>query len=206
MGWARKLLGGITALRLLLPRLPVFHTPCVSRRSPILNGKGSSFKNRPDCFGPFRVRADLGASRFGPVYLGREPSRSDRVVIRTFELSEEWREFGELSDLLSSFRTLCETTLDHAGLARPLAFGAEGDIPFVVYSDLAGTAMDAVMRQDGVRPVAEVLLRARQLAEAIDFAASAGVHHGMIAPCDVILEGERTGVTGIGLAQALIKA
>ena len=66
--------------------------------------------------------------------------------------------------------------------------------------------MDAVMRQDGVRPIAEVLLRAGQLAEAIDFAASAGVHHGMMAPCDVILEGERTGVTGIGLAQALIKA
>ena len=66
--------------------------------------------------------------------------------------------------------------------------------------------MDAVMRQDGVRPLAEVLLRAGQLAEAIDFAASAGVHHGMMAPCDVILEGERTGVTGIGLAQALIKA
>ncbi len=44
------------------------------------------------------------------------------------------------------------------------------------------------------------------LADAIDFAASAGVHHGMMAPCDVILEGERTGVTGFGLAQALIKA
>ena len=66
--------------------------------------------------------------------------------------------------------------------------------------------MDAVMRQDGVRPVAEVLLRASQLADAIDCAASAGIHHGMMAPCDVILEGERTGVTGIGLAQALIKA
>ena len=66
--------------------------------------------------------------------------------------------------------------------------------------------MDAVMRQDGPRPVAEVLQRTRQLADAIDFAASAGVHHGMMAPCDVILEGERTGVTGFGLAQALIKA
>ena len=65
--------------------------------------------------------------------------------------------------------------------------------------------MDAVMRQDGVRPVAEVLQRTRQLADAIDFAASAGVHHGMMAPSDVILEGERTGVTGCGLAQALIK-
>jgi serine/threonine protein kinase len=65
--------------------------------------------------------------------------------------------------------------------------------------------MDAVMRQDGVRPVAEVLERTRQLADAIDFAASAGIHHGMLAPCDVILEGERTGITGFGLAQALIK-
>ncbi len=206
MGWARKLLRGITALRLLPPRLPVFHSaPCVSRRSPLLNGKGSSSNHRPDCFGPFQVRADLGASRFGPVYLGRDPSTNMRVVIRTFELSQKWREFGEQSDLLDSFRKLCETTLDHPSLARPLAFGAEGDIPYLVYSDLAGTAMDAVMRQDGVRPVAEVLQRTRQLADAIDFAASAGVHHGMMAPCDVILEGERTGVTGFGLAQALIK-
>ena len=113
---------------------------------------------------------------------------------------------GEQSDLLDSFRELCETTLEHPGLARPLAFGAEGNIAYLVYSDLAGPAMDAMMREDGVRPIAEVLRRAGQLAEAIDFAASAGVHHGMMAPCDVILEGERTGVTGIGLAQALIKA
>ena len=97
-------------------------------------------------------------------------------------------------------------TLDHPGLARSLAFGAEGDIPYLVYSDLAGTAMDAVMRQDGARPIEEVLQRTRQLADAIDFAANAGVHHGMMAPGDVILDRERTGITGFGLAQALIKA
>jgi serine/threonine protein kinase len=191
--------------RYFSPRLRFFTAPCVSRRSPLLNGKGSSSKHRPDCFGPFRVRADLGASRFGPVYLGRDPSTNTRVIIRTFELSKKWRELGEQSDLLDSFRKLCETTLNHPSLARPLAFGAEGDIPYVVYADLAGTAMDAVMRQDGVRPVEEVLQRTRQLGDAIDFAAKAGVHHGMMAPCDVILEGERTGVTGFGLAQALIK-
>ncbi len=145
-------------------------------------------------FGPFQVRADLGASCFGPVYLGSDPSTNTRVVIRTFELPREWRQFGEQSDLLDSFQKLCETTLDHPGLARPLAFGA---------LDLAGTAMDA-MRQ--ARPVAEVLQRTQQLADAIDFAASAGVYHGMLSSCDVILEGERTGITGIGLAQALIKA
>jgi hypothetical protein len=89
-------------------------------------------------------------------------------VIRTFALSHERREFGAQSDLLDSFRKLCETMLDHPSLARPLACGAEGEIPYLVYSDLAGLAMDAVMRQDGPRPVAEVLLRARQLAEAID--------------------------------------
>jgi serine/threonine-protein kinase len=91
-------------------------------------------------------------------------------------------------------------------VARPLAFGAEGDIPYIVFADLAGTAMDAVMRQHGPRPVAEVVQRATQVAEAIDCAASAGVHHGMLAPCDIILDAEQTGVTGFGLAQALIKA
>ena len=171
-----------------------------------MNGKASSSAHRPHGFGPFQVRTDLGASRFGAVYLGRDPSTNTRVVIRTFELSRERREFGAQSDLLDSFRKLCETMRDHPSVARPLACGAEGEIPYLVYSDLAGTAMDAVMRQDGPRPVAEVLQRARQLADAIDCAASAGIHHGMMAPCDVILDGERSGVTGFGLAQALIKA
>ena len=119
VGWARKLLRGMSPLS-------------VSRRSPLLNAKGSSSKHRPDCFGPFRVRADLGTSRFGPVYLGCDPSTNTRVVIRTFELFPEWREFGEQSDLLDLFRKLCETTLDHPSVARPLAFGAEGDIPYSV--------------------------------------------------------------------------
>jgi serine/threonine protein kinase len=185
--------------------LTVFHCALRALRSPLLNGKGSSSKPRPDCFGPFAVRADLGASRFGPSYLGRDPSTNARVVIRTFELSREWREFGDLSDLLSAFRKLCETTIDHSRLARPLAYGAEGDIPYLVYSELAGTAMDAVLRQEGPRPVAEVLQRTRQLADAVDCAARAGVQHGLMAPCDVILESERTGITGFGLAQALIK-
>jgi serine/threonine protein kinase len=127
-------------------------------------------------------------------------------VIRTLKLSREWREFRDLSDLLDSLRKLCETTLDHPNVARPLAFGAEGKIPYVVYSALAGTAMDAVMRQHGPRPVAEVLQRTRQLAVAIDCVAGEGIHHGMMASCDVILERERTGVTGFGLAQALIRA
>jgi serine/threonine protein kinase len=144
-------------------------------------------------------------SRFGPAYLGRDPSTNTRVVIRTFDVSPEWREFGEVSDLLNAFRKLCETTLDHPSLPHPRAFGAEGDIPYLVYPDLAGTTMDAVIRQDGPRPVAEVLQRARQLADAIDFAARAGVHHGMMAPCDVFLDGARTKVTGFGLAQAFIK-
>jgi len=171
-----------------------------------LNGKGSSSKHRPDNLGPFAVRADLGASRFGPIYLGRDPSTNARVVIRTIELSRERREFVEPIDFLDSFRKLCETPLDHPGLARPLAFGVEGDIPYIVYSELTGTAMDVVMQQHGVRPVAEVVQRANQLADAIDCAAKAGVHHGLMAPCDVFFDGERTGVTGFGLAQALIKA
>jgi serine/threonine protein kinase len=174
--------------------------------SPPLNGNGSSSSQRPDCFGPFQVRADLGAKRFGPVYAGRDASANTRVVIHTFALSQQWRAFGELSDLLDAFRQLCETKLEHPSLARPLAFGTERDIPYIVYSDLGGAAMDSVMQQGGGRPVAEVLQRTRQLADAIDVAARSGVHHGMLTPSDVILEGERTGVSGFGLAQALIKA
>jgi len=70
-----------------------------------LNGKGSSSKHRPDNLGPFAVRADLGASRFGPIYLGRDPSTNARVVIRTIELSRERREFVEPIDFLGLYRS-----------------------------------------------------------------------------------------------------
>jgi hypothetical protein len=63
--------------------------------------------------------------------------------------------------------------------------------------------MDAVMR-DWRSTCCRGLERTRQLADAIDFAASAGVHHGMMAPCDVILK--VNGPVTVWVAQALIKA
>lgn len=169
-----------------------------------LAGKSPLFVQRPETFGRFRVRADLGANRFGPVYLGKDPSSGARVTIRTFE-PEVWSRASELDELLDSFRRLCAVKLDHPHVARPLAHGVEGNLPYLVYSYLPGTPMDVVVRQDGTRPPDEVLRRVTHVAEAIDAAAKGGVYHGMMAPCDLIFDRESTGVAGFGLAQALLR-
>ena len=127
MGWARKLLGGITALRLLLPWLPVFHTPPRFPKESASEREGSSAKHRPDCFGPFRVRADLGASRFGPVYLGRESSTNTRVVIRR----SSYLKSGASSESSPICSTRSESSARRCLITRVwrvlFFFGAEGD-------------------------------------------------------------------------------
>jgi serine/threonine-protein kinase len=169
-----------------------------------LTGKSPLSIARPETFGRFRVRADLGASRFGPVYLGKDPSSGARVTIRTFE-PEVWSSASEQDELLDSFRKLCASKLEHAHAARPIAHGVEAGLPYLVYSYLPGTPMDVVVRQDAMRPPDEVLRRMSHVAEAIDFAAKQGVYHGMMAPCDIIFDHEKTGVAGFGIVQALLR-
>src|SRR4030095_6865833 len=58
----------------------------------------------------------------------------------------------------------------------------------------------------GPMPLAEVVQRVTQLAEAFDLAAAAGVHHGALGPRDVAFHFEETSVAGFGLTQALREA
>ena len=149
------------------------------------------------------MRAAIGDGRFGPVLLADDVEARRPVVIRVFERVDA----GVTDALLDALNLLCGTPLDHPSIAQPLAAGVETStgkaLPFLVQSYLPGTALDDFLSEHGPQPLAQTVVRAAQVAATIDFAAAAGVHHGVLGARDIILSDDSTGVTGFGLVQAL---
>jgi hypothetical protein len=154
-------------------------------------------------YGRFEVTAELGDGRHGPVFLGLDTATQRQVVIRTFviAMTEEGRE-----RFLDALTRLCDMPLDHAAIASPLACGEVDGVPFLVHEFMPGLPLDEYLRQHGRRTLSDVSLRVTHLSGAIDFAAAAGVLHGSLGPRDLLLEDDRTGIAGFGIAQALFEA
>jgi PEGA domain-containing protein/protein tyrosine kinase len=146
------------------------------------------------------VTAGPDDGRFGPVYLGRDSESGGAIVVRTFSETMTVEQLGALEESLSK---LCAHPLEHPSIARALTCGVEDGVPFVVHEAMAGTPVDEYLDSLGPRPLTEVARRVSQLAEAFDFAAAAGVHHGALGPRDVAFQFEATSVSGFGLTQAL---
>ena len=141
--------------------------------------------------------------RFGPVYRSHDPETDRPVLVRTFAQPLTPEEQNRLVDALT---LLCETPLDHQAIARPLVAGIDNGRPFLVHTLLPGESLQRFLRSHGPLPYGEVVLRATQLAAALDFAAAAGVYHGDLGTRDVIAGPESTGISGFGVVQALIEA
>jgi hypothetical protein len=148
----------------------------------------------------------MGDGRFGPVFLADDVDGGRPVVVRVFERAD-----AAVTDaLIEALRLLCSSPLDHPAIARPLACGIESGtgkaLPFLVHSYLPGTPLDEFITQRGPQPLNQVVVRIAQVAASIDFAAAAGVHHGVLGARDIILNEDGAGITGLGLVQALSTA
>ncbi len=207
---------------------PVLAAEVPAQGVPALTGEGSLFDAPPDAFGSFQVQGALGAGRFGPVFRAVDPVTDVPVVVRTFSgpFTAEQRD-----GLVAALEVLCETSLDHPSIARPMAFGLDGDRPYLVHARLPGLPGNEFLKKRGPQRLVDLVLAVTHAAAAIDFAAAAGVHHGVLALSDLILNlpdpntpsavssadaealsgtadatGRCSGVSGFGLLQALTAA
>ena len=174
-----------------------------ARGVPPLTREGSLFDAPPEAFGSYRVLEEIGPGRFGPVYRARHEATGAIVVVKVFDqgLTPE-----HASMLATTLGKLGEAPLDHPSIVPTLGAGVEGGRAWLVEPWADATPLDAVMRQDGSRPPADVVVRVTQLAGALDFAAAAGIHHGALHPRDVLTSPARTLVAGIGVLEALGEA
>lgn len=165
-----------------------------------LTPEGSLFDARPEAFGSYRVRDEIGPGRFGPVYRATGGSPAVDVAVKVFDQGLTPEQARVLAESLTS---LCQAPLAHPSIVSPVAAGAQGEHAWLAEPWFDGTPLDHIIEERGARPPADVLLHVTQLAAALDFAAAAGILHGALHPSDILFAGDRAMVTGLGVMQAL---
>jgi hypothetical protein len=160
---------------------------------------GTSY-SPPPAFGRFKLLHQIGAGVLGPVFRTHDPDQDRLVAVKAFtlDLTPE-----QASALAAEFERLAALGIDAPCLAAPLAAGIEEFVPYVAVPYVSGESLDAAVRQYGPAPAGDAIRLIAHVADALDAASLAGVHHGSLHPRDIIVTPGETHVTGVGVAQAL---
>lgn len=105
--------------------------------------------------------------------------------------------------LVAEFEKLIAAEINHPAIAAPILTGIAGTNAFLAQEYFASEPLDIVVRDHGPAPVPLALKVAAQIADALNFAADAGIAHGAMHPRDVLLSAADVRVTGLGVASAL---
>jgi serine/threonine protein kinase len=136
----------------------------------------------------------------GPVFRAYEPERDRLVAVKVFRLDLPPERVHQLVD---EFERLIDAGLRHPAIATPVATGLNGVVAYLAQDFFSGDSLDIVLRENGPMSIAEALRVARQLGEALDFAAERQVEHGALNPRDVLLSPETACIAGFGITRAL---
>ena len=110
-----------------------------------------------------------------------------------------------LHQLVAELERVIAAELTHPVIAAPMATGTDGVATYLAHDYVPADSLDVVLRDEGSPAPAGALRVAAQLAGALDFAAAANVHHGVLHPRDVLISQNDTRLTGLGVAGAIEK-
>jgi len=134
------------------------------------------------------------------VFRAYDPERERLVAIKLFKLDLPPE---RVHQLVGAFERLIAAELTHPTLSTPRAAGIADVAAYLVQDYIGAESLDLSIREHGAAPPAEALRVAVQLADALDCAASVNIFHGALHPRDVLLSGDDTRLTGVGVARAL---
>ncbi len=132
-----------------------------------------------------------------------DPDRDRLVAVKLFRLDLPPE---RVHQVVAELEALVEAGLTHPVLVAPRAAGISGVSTYLVQDFVAADSLDSVLREYGPAPVPDAIRVTRQLAEALDSAAAAGIAHGALHPRDILLSPDDTRLTGVGVARALERA
>jgi serine/threonine protein kinase len=122
-------------------------------------GMGAVYKAR------HRDSADLVAIKVLPPHLARNP-----VLLKRFE--QEY---------------IAASTLDHPNIVRALAFGHQGDSPYLVMEYVEGESLGERLDRDGALPEAEAIQIISQVAQGLQKAHREGMVHRDVKPDNILM-------------------
>jgi eukaryotic-like serine/threonine-protein kinase len=147
--------------------------------------------------GPYEILAPLGAGGMGEVYRARD-SRLDRVVAVKV-LSPQLAGAPEARARFER-EARAVSALNHPHVCALYDIGTQGDLIYLVMEHLEGETL-ALRLERGALPVAELLARGTEIADALDRAHRAGIVHRDLKPGNIMMTKSGAKLMDFGLAR-----
>lgn len=144
----------------------------------------------------YRLERELGAGGMAVVYLAHDLRHDRRVAVKVLR--------AHLDPVEGAVRFTREVTivarLVHPHIVPLFDSGVADGRPWFVMPYIAGESLRERLKREGRLPIADVLCIARDVAEALDYAAGQGIVHRDVKPAN-ILSGAHALVTDFGVAR-----
>ena len=149
--------------------------------------------------GPYKLLGSLGAGGMGQVFRAAD-TRMDERLVAVKVLSS--RAAGR--DALRRFRREAETALklQHPHIVRSFELGQHGSINYLVMELIEGVNLRQIIRKAGKLSVQQTAHIGFQVAQALEYAHTAGMIHRDIKPSNILLTREKQAkLADMGLAK-----
>lgn len=155
--------------------------------------------------GAYQIERLLGQSQLGAAYLAQQPSSGRKVMVTTFHVPEGMpaQEQEQLQLRLAREEEVL-TRLAHPNILPVYGCGLQARYVYLITAFAKEASLNQLLKQNRRFSPQQVLPMFKQLADALDYARSQGVFHGMLSLANVIVSNElNMRIAGFGLRSAL---
>jgi len=150
----------------------------------------------------FRIERELGGGGMSRVFLAQDPALDRTVVIKVLDLE------GAVGASVERFRREIRVVagLQHPHIVPILTAGGDATLLWYAMPFISGESLRARLVREGALPLADAVLLAREVLDALSAAHAQGIVHRDIKPENILLQGRHAVVADFGVAKALAEA